>query len=443
MSQTIRTDDNISPESTEKTLVKVINANKISLSILLDVESNLDQIRIILQHQNPPLMVAGDYFISNDVVVNKCDEVAIKLSVVLKNENELYVGPRGSFNTIDDKNIFNGMNLDQKLFVLGSQNLNIYNGITIEKANTNLTLRQTHKKLYKFADNYVPNGINSDKTIDYEELYTFTEETHSMQYSGVTSTSVSLTVPYVSAESTFEYAKSKSHKDGKVNSYYTKRYLFKKVDLRADYDKLIVNEEFIGKIEDAIRGYEETYNPQAINGYENLVRVLNEYGWYAPIRYTLGGAIYSTEKSEVRTLEEAEKESKKFSAKVDAKAESLGISGGASHSNSETNESSHSSKDENKAVTFHQIGGNVDGKDNYGEWITSLNDPKYWRIISYDELMPSLLFLRGKHNQTLSICLRLLSKFHNYSNVMSLQPYIDVKDYESKIAYEINPIYNS
>lgn len=203
--------------------------------------------------------------------------------------------------------------------------------------------------------------------------------------------------------------------------------------MSADSNKMIIEGDFAQALINAVSGRE-----YSINGYQHLVEVLNTYGWYVPVQYTFGGAIYSTKISEVDSFEKANSEKTSFSAEVGA---SFSVFGGkAQAGTNSTNESSGSGTQKSETVKFKQLGGKRIGENSISEWEASLNEPKYWNIIRYTSFLPSLMLLHGQYNRTLSTALKLLTKYNSYAEVRSLQLDINVQEYENKIAYEINPI---
>lgn len=416
--------------ASQQVLVNVRNTNGRSDSSLLDTNLSLDRIRQNLQTQH--YMAADDVFFNTDVGVNRNDERNIRLYQLLGQGNELYIGVPGSIDNVTGSESFTTMTFNQQRSLLGDAHIDVHNGLTIRNGN----LTQTNKKLFKFANNYVPSANNPNQLLDSEELYTFTDESHSMQCSGVNSASISLSTPWVSAGVNYDHAKSNSSSRGTVRSYYTKRFLFNKAHLSTDPGQLIIDNEFAQQIKRAVSGHE-----RSISGYENLVGVLNNYGWYIPLEYTLGGAIYSTKSSLVSNINQAREESRTFGGNVSAQF--MNIGGGASYSNTQQNASSHNRSTNNERITFKQIGGSTFSENNYAGWENSLKNPSNWRIIRYTSFLPSLMLLHGTDNAKLSICLRLLTKYNTYSQVKSLQPYIDVQEYENTIAYETNPRYGN
>lgn len=411
-------------------LINLHRSDRGSVGVNLDTGASLETIRQTLQEGG--LMTETDAFINKyDINVEKNSEHQIKLNEVLENDQDLCIGNPVRLNNLDGVTIqyFDEMSFDKKSVLLSEKYCNVFSGMTINGGR----LSQTGRKLYHFAENYIPTAVNPNPNIETEELLTFSEDIHSIQSSGAVFASISLSTPWVNAEATFEHVKSKSRSGSKIRSYYTKRYLYPKAHMSVDSNKMVIEKDFARALINALSGRE-----YSINGYQQLVEVLNTYGWYVPVQYTFGGAIYSTKTSEVDSFEKADSEKTSFSAEVEASFSFIGSKAGAGTSS--TNETSSGGTQKKESVKFKQLGGKGISEDSISEWQASLNEPKYWNIIRYTSFLPSLMLLHGKYNRTLSTSLKLLTKYNSYAEVRLLQNDINVQEYENKIAYEINSI---
>lgn len=409
-------------------LINLFRSDRGSLCIRLDTAASLETIRRTLQDYNR--MTETDLFINKyGISVEKSSERAIRLDEVLKNEHDLSIGDTVRLNNLDGVTIqyFDEMSFDQKSLLLSKKYCDIFCGMTIEHGQ----FVPTGKELFRFAQNYIPTAVNPNPNFESEELSTFSEVLLSLQYSGAISGSISLNTPWVSSQATYEHAKSHTRSGSKVRSYYTKRFLFYKAHISTDINQMLVEEDFAQAVKNAVLGRE-----RSINGYECLVGVLNSYGWYVPVMYTLGGAIYSTKCSDVNSFEESESDKISFSADVEASFSF--IKGGAKFETTVTNETSGKNSKKSDEVTFRQVGGDRFNENNISEWEDSLKNPKYWNIIRYTKFLPSLMLLRGYDNKTLSNALKILIKYNSYAEVKALQENINVQEYENQIAYEIN-----
>ena len=168
----------------------------------------------------------------------------------------------------------------------------------------------------------------------------------------------------------------RSHKT--VTEYMTQRYLSNKVELSVPQQNIKGNPEFIEQVKQAVKGKE-----QSIDGYEALVNVLNEWGWYIPLKFTLGGALYATKKEQITTYSVADSESQKFGTEF--KAAFDGIGGGGAYEHSEGKKSSSSSTEIAKTAQLLQIGGKAGTVSAYKEWNDSLDEAINWNTITFEK----------------------------------------------------------
>lgn len=306
------------------------------------------------------------------------------------------------------------------------QNVKICNGMTY----TDGKFRQTYRQVYKFIDNQIPSALTPE-LIKKEEVYAFTEDVHTMQCSGVTSGSVSLNTPWLTAEANFNFAKENSKAAGKVLSYNTFRYLIQKRAFSAAEDQLEISDQFYDVIKRAVSARRD------VDKYYKLVEALNQWGWYVPLEYVVGGAVYSTKTSQVTTEKESEKESREIGAKFELTYMKM-ASVGAGVSNTQSHGNSASQDEKKETMTLLQIGGNVCGQDNFNGWLESLqSDPKSWGLIAFKRFSESLMLLYDKDLDMWNKCLRLLSKYYDNAAMKDLQPFINIRDYHNAIKFKV------
>lgn len=252
-----------------------------------------------------------------------------------------------------------------------------------------------------------------------------------MQTSGVNSSAISLAKPWATVEASFDDAKKEPTTTKKVRSYYTERLICDKVYLSIDPEQIIPDYGFIQKVKAAVANKENE-----VDKYQALVEVLNEWGWYVPLKLTLGSFLYATKIKEVDSLEQAKTESANFSANFNAEFKRLAT--GEGDSTGPTGKTTI----EKEQIVFFQNGGSIIGKDNFRNWVESLDDAKTWELVGYTKLYPSLMLLNNKEDTTLGDCLGVLRKFYSNKYVKDLQKYISVKDYEYEISKIVSPVYD-
>lgn len=413
-------------------LITVKNTNGKSLSGFYDLDADLTIIRKLITKAG--LMGATDVFIFNNSALEVDHEAWITLQALLGEEGvELTIGTPGKVpSEIVD---YAKLDYNDKLAFLGNgiSSINVFNGLSMETNASDLVqFVRKFKTLFRFVNGYYPAEVKPSLLFDFESQLTFSEESHSLTTSGVEKTTVSLTTPWVSGEASYEHAKSKTTSSKKVRTYFTERHNCNKINLSIDPEKIVPDFEFIKNVKDAVTKYDD-----GVDKYQALVEVLNKFGWYIPLEFTLGSALYATKSTEVDSYKEATEESTKFD--VNFKAEFKGIGAGAGHSKEDKEKKEDDKETKKEHIVFYQIGGSTIGKDDLTDWVTSLNDARNWDIIRYSKLYPSLLLLPDSESATFSECARVLRQFYNNKYVKNLQKYISVKDYEYEMAKLVDP----
>jgi hypothetical protein len=128
--------------------------------------------------------------------------------------------------------------------------------------------------------------------------------------------------PYASGEAEYKTEHSKGTSSSQVTEYLVTRYIVRKVLLQADTDKLSVNPQFSTAIIQAVKDNEDT-----IQGYYNVIKALDRWGYYIPVEFKLGGVIYATTTTKISDFSEAESNKEEFNGSF--KAAFDGIGGGA------------------------------------------------------------------------------------------------------------------
>ncbi|QQG27841.1 hypothetical protein JFY74_17475 [Pectobacterium carotovorum] len=407
-------------------LIKVQRSDGDSRSFSLDTEDMLKETRASLTNPPHSFMDDQDAFIFKNSEIDRSAEILIKLESLLGDSDILNIGTAGDIGGDDGVQRYNRMSKADKLALF--KNIQIYRGLTVDQKG----FSKTFKNLYQLADTYMPEANDPYVLTELQQSYTFTEVTHTMERSGVQSGSISLTTPWGGGETNYKYAQEHSESSSQTNTFMTQRFLSRKIDLSIDDKKLIADKNFVLAVQQAVKGHE-----RSIDGYANLVNVLNEFGWYIPIKYTLGGVLYATKTTAVSKRSEADSDSSEFGASF--KMAFDGIGGGAAYNNASGHKSSSGSSHSSEDVTILQIGGHAGTQNDFEKWNDSLNEAITWNVAAYTSMLPSLILLVGIDNQTLSNCHSLLAKYNTYATVLTLQPYISVSDYERDLANRLNP----
>lgn len=408
-----------------ETLIKVSKGNT-SKSFALDTSDLLSETRKELTDPPNSFMKESDFFLNDNSPIQRSAESLIKLISISGDDNAINIGDGADIGGDDGVQRYNNMSeaSKRKLF----NNIQIRRGLTVEKTG----FKKTFKDLYDWKDNQLPEANMPRILTLVEQKYTFTKDTFTLETSGVQSGSISLTAPFGDTKSNYEYAQEHKESSSTTTEYMTQRYVSQKVDLNVPINYLEPNMDFIAAVNAAV-----TDRERSIDGYEALVNVLNEWGWYIPLQYTLGGVLYATKQTNISEYSQADSESKTFGSEF--KAEFKGIGGGAAYENAEGSKSESSSTSEQTNVQMLQIGGLAGTANSYSDWNESLNDSINWNTALFQKLYPSLMLLSGIDNESLTSAINLLQKYNGYQQVADLQPYINVADYELTLAELLNP----
>ncbi len=232
--------------------------------------------------------------------------------------------------------------------------------------------------------------------------YTFSKVIHYMLVYGVDKASAELATPYVSGKAEFEHIRQKETDSTQITTYLLIQYIARKVLLSIDPKKLQPTAEFACAVQEAISGKESS-----IDGYVNLLDVLNKYGQFVPIEFTLGGMLYSRDETKVSSYAEAETEHTSFASDFKVEFEKMG--GGVAYGKAEGTKNLNKTEHQHRNVTIEQIGGIEGTVKDFGKWIESLDIVETWDVATYDKLLPTIALL---DEVTLSACIRLIDRFH-------------------------------
>ncbi len=280
---------------------------------------------------------------------------------------------------------YNRLNTSQRLALFN--NLQIYNGLT---ASPEQGFTRTFKPcIANWHETQLPESVQPNFVTQVVVSSSFSEVEQSMAVSSVDKASASVDTPYGGGQSSYEYAQKHSKDLKKVNEYLTGKFLVNKVLLDVDVSNLQLVPDFEPQVLAAVK----SGNGNEIDLYANLIGVLNERGYFAAKRFTLGGALLSTSSTTISEFSEADSEQTDFS--VGFKAAVDGFGGGGDYSHSEGSEKSSSTKTKYSNLNITKRGGSAEAEE-YADWAKSLNPAINWDVISYDELYPTLALISDK-----------------------------------------------
>lgn len=398
-------------------LYTVKRSDQISKVFSLNPNASLADIRDQLEKKQ--FMNKEDVFLLNDVAFDRDQEGEVTLSQLVPTGGVLYIGA----STIDigkedsDRNImtYKKLSLAQKQALFS--NIEITRGLVINDNGFQRSFKDIVSWGVKIPDESKPRIITEVVTD-----YSFNKTTSELKTTGVEKTSVSFSSPFLSAESEYKHEKSKITSTSKVKEYLVSKYIVRKVQLNMDIENMVVSPDFVKAVKKAVQG-----NEDSIDGYSNLIQLLNDWGYYVPSKFTLGGMLYSKETTEISDFSQAETEKNEFSVSFKGTFEKIG--GGAGYSNATGSEKTTTTSSKYKATTLIQVGGTPGTDNDYTKWMKGLDPATNWDAASYEIIIPSIALLWSNNAGLASTCVKLINKFYSYAAVKDRQSYLDMLNY--------------
>ncbi len=400
-------------------LITIVKSGQVSKSMMLDTDAMLSAIRKVLV--TATYMDDDDLFLNQGSEIDQTNEVSITLQDLLNGTNSLNIGAGtivDPIGTDDGVQHYNELSSAQKSSIFS--NISIYKGLTLKSTG----FGPTFHKLYTWKNGNFPAVINPHIVTQIDYSYSFSKLVQTMDENSVDKGSVSLDVPFLEASAEFSYEKSKSTSSEKVTEYITGKYTVRKVMAQVDANNIVADPAFEKAVKDAIDSSTNEFNQ-----YYELLTTLNEWGYYIPLEFTLGGALFSSDSTTITEYSEAESQKQEYGGSFKAKFD--GIGGGGSYSHAEGSSQSTTQSNKFQITSFSQVGGRAGTSDSYSDWAKSLDKAIYWDVASYDKMYPSLGLLQDAKLQ--SICIHLMDTYGNYPHAVELQPYLKMKDYSSAV----------
>lgn len=413
------------------TLITVSHTNGASKVMMLDTEAALHTVRKELTASL--IMAPEDVFLLNETEVDNTQEAKITLSWIIVS-NTIRIGlaavpvpdPEAGVDT------YRALNAAQRKGLF--QNIQIFRGLTFRE---NDGFVKTFKDLYTWKDGYMPDANNPRVNTSVSSDYAFSKVTKELKLMETNSASLSLSTPYGSGETEFKHEKSKTTTSTNVKEYLMSRFVVRKVSLHVDSNRIQANEDFVKAVEKAL----------SVTGDSRvkcckLLETLNEYGYYIPLDFSLGGSLYATEETTISEFSKAEEEKTEFSASFKGEFEKIG--GGAAYKNASGSSQTTTTSTKYKNVHILQVGGIAGMTNDYVKWAESLRKATHWDVVATENLYPSLMLLTcaadtAKGNQLLSTCLRIFNETRSLPILKTLQPFLDIASYGNAIEVLTDP----
>lgn len=405
-------------------LIKVVNKeNGKSASLNLDLKNNLRQIRGILGSRD--LMTDETMFIFQDVPVMQCDEESILLGELLGDNSVIVIGQTGEIDPGLQTNDFTSLTKGEILDYFKKKQL--FRGLVFSKKNG---IKKSFSDVFTLSD--APEMSMESENTYFHSYYAFSKEACDLSLLTSDKSSLSLNTPFVNVS--VEYANQKSSKTHSetVTEYLLSKYVVSLISFRIDPAQCIPVRNFTEKVNTIITASMDKERKMV-----KLLEVLEEFGLYIPVEFTMGGAMYANENTEVRDLSMAESNKEDFSAQADAAFGGYG--GNISFSSGSESSSGSSSTTKFKNIEIKQIGGEAGNTENKEFFRASLKSAANWAMVDVARFYPTVLLLAnaeefpGMDPLLFIKTKKLMSDFSMHRFVTDSQPYINMQRYIDEV----------
>lgn len=398
-----------------------INNDRDTVLTNINVTQVLKNLRIDLESKG--LMLPNEeYFLTRQIINDIAqfsyiyDEHVIKACQILVDHNDnlhLYVG-RSSRQQLSIANRFlSGMQPDNDT---GKWKM-LMTKVAVFKSN----FQPLERKPSDISDN------------QFESNSFLVREKFERAIEGIDETTLSVSTPWVSANAGYTQTNTDESSSSSEMIYSYARYVCGKKEVEIDPLQLLPSRPFVKKL-DAIVGHEYPSNLQrAID----LVKTLNEYGWYVPVHYVLGGSFRIQEETQKTAKSSLEKTSKSLRAGLEASFKSIAsVSANTKHDHSDTTRQSNETELSNAQKS--SVGAN--GALDIQSFLTNVENEENWQIIRYIKFYPTLVLLKTSDDWTFVECVKLLRNYYYFDEIKQLQRQIDVEKYMVMMSVAASPI---
>lgn len=405
-------------------LVKVLNKETgEAVSMGLQESMTLDKVRDKLFSTG--IMKDDIMFLYDGAKVFRESETEILLGEILGGGHELLLGKNGdinqTFNVSDFTSLTNGEVLD---FFKKKQ---LCRGIIFSAS---AGIRKSFSDTFTLTK--IPDTLAETQNTWSKSSYFFSKEAWDIGLLSSDHSSVALNTPYVNAKAGYDFQKKENTHKETVTEYLLTEFVVSLMSFKINPKDCLPTEAFVQRMNGIISS-----NAEDERKIVEVLKALEEFGLYIPLEFTMGGALYGMEETEITEFSHAEKEKKDFTASVNAGFGGYG--GMIDFSEDKEQDTGSSSSEKYKNVEIKQIGGIAGNTDSKELFKASLEKLANWAIVDIKQFYPSVMLLSkapGIKNVDPMLFIKtqkLLSDFCMHSYVLNYQPYVDMGKYVDRI----------
>ena len=273
-----------------------------------------------------------------------------------------------------------------------------------------------------------PYHLVPENTLRVDKSFSFSKTIHELRKRGVQNVKASGGGFGVAVSAEYKKEKESLSRQETTTAYLLTTYDVPKIKLSIPVDRITVSRDFENNVRKAIAITDSTA------GYFELLNVLNQYGFYVPTVFTLGGQIYAEDTKHIQSTVEAETETEAFAVALEA---NLMISGvpvkvGGGYGQSNSTEETNARLNAARAIQKNVRGGDPAKSNDSAPWIASLGPYSRWAVMEYVELTPTIKFLNPLDRAK---CAKLINQ-HFLSGQTQKKTVVDMGSYATSLIEE-------
>lgn len=395
-----------------------------NFALSLEIDMTLSEVRKELGDA----MSSEIMFLNQGSKIWKEQETKIRLEELLRGKDIIIIGKYGDIDQTLEVSDFSSLANDVILDYFEKKQL--CRGLVFSKEKG---ITKSFHDIFTLST--VPKTLVEAQNTYSSSYYAFSKESCDMSLITSHKASLALNTSFIDANAEYSQAKSSKVHTEKVKEYLLSKFIVSLMSFQIDPSTCTPTKAFVEKVNSIMVSKAEKEKKIIL-----LLEVLDEFGLYIPLEFTMGGALYATETTEITEYSKAEEEKKDFSAKADAKFSGFDISG--SYDYGKESSSSESTSSKYKMIETKQIGGDAGCVDSKQIFEESLKHIAKWEIVDIKRFYPTILLLKQAYkfegvDPMLFIKVKnLLMDYCMHSLMSENQPYINMPRYIDEVKKE-------
>jgi len=267
-----------------------------------------------------------------------------------------------------------------------------------------------------------PKWATPDLSLNTELSMSYNKQVHEVKKRGIVNVDASFGGMGTSVKSSTKREEEEMTYMEKTTVYMLARYEVPKVELQIDGKDLICTPDFTSAVQEALS------QSGALMQYLKLLDVLNTYGHFIALTYSVGGLVNITDEKVLESAMTAKDLKEIYSAAVETDLTAAGypIQAGGGVGVGNENMNKESVDNFRRTIKKEVIGGDAAMVNQPAEWIASLGPRRNWAVTSYRDLKPTIQFLEPelRHKICILINQHCMNPTTAQKTILNMQHYV-------------------